>query len=202
MELEESIVQLGTKLDAWWDGFSPMLASEDRAAQVRALLSGFAWAKEYNDLKAKGLATIRAFVERHDTTTEDQHVACLIGGFAFAAKLSATLHDEFQDMDAVTEVAHLMRKIAVTLDGTLSGRAALAVLLDDADARVRAYAGAYLLMVNLLPERVVPILRDIAQKERANDAHFTAYWAVLRWEREGSGAVTHDSPDAVRSSRY
>jgi len=188
MDVDELIVELAEKLDAWCDGFSPMLGSEDRAGQVRALLSGVAWAREYNDLKAKGLAAITALIEREDTTTEDQRVASLIAGFAFAAKMSAALHDEFQDMDAMTEVAHLMRKIAVTLDGTVSGRAALAVLFDDSDVRVRAYAGAYLLMVNLLPERVVPILRDIAQKERANDAHFTAYWAVLRWEREGSGA--------------
>ena len=66
------------------------------------------------------------------------------------------------------------------------------MLLDDADLRVRAYSGAYLLIVNLMAERVVPILRDIAQKERANDAHFTAYWAVRRWELEGGGAATNE----------
>jgi hypothetical protein len=192
MELEESMVQLGAKLDALWDGFLPMLRSEDRAEQVKALLSGVACAKEYNDLKAKGLAAITALIEREDTATEDERVASLIAGFAFAAKMSAALHDEFRDMDGMAEVADLMRKIAVTLDGTVSGRAALAVILDDADVRVRAYAGAYLLMVNLTPERVVPILRDIAQKERANDAHFTAYWAVRRWELEGKGAVTNE----------
>ena len=192
MELEESIVQLGAKLDAWWDGYSPMLGSDDHAAQVRALLGGVAMIKEYNDLKAKGLAAINALIEREDTTTEDQRVGSLICGFAFAAKLSATLHDEFQDMDAMAEVADLMYKIATSLDATSSGRTALAVLLDDADVRVRAYAGAYLLIVNLIPERVVSILRDIAQKERANDAHLTAYWAVLRWEREGGGAAPNE----------
>jgi len=41
MEIEESIVQLGKKLDAWWDGFCPMLDSEDRLAQGKALLRGF-----------------------------------------------------------------------------------------------------------------------------------------------------------------
>jgi hypothetical protein len=189
MELEESVVQLGAKLDAWWDGFSPILGSEDRAAQVRALLSGVAWAKEYNDLKAKGLAAITALIEREDPTAEDQRVASRIAGFALAAKMSAALHDEFQDMDGMADVADLMYKIATTLDVMGAGREALAVLLEDDDVRVRAYAGSYLLIVNLMPERVVPILRGIAQKERANDAHFTAYWAVLRWEREGSGAV-------------
>ncbi len=192
MELEESIAQLGAKLDAWWAGFSPMLGSEDHAAQVGALLGGFAMAKEYKDLKAKGLAAITSLIERDDPTTEDQRVASLVAGFAFAAKLSAALHDEFQDMAGMAEVADLMYKIVTTLDATVSGRAALAVLLDDSDVRVRAYVGAYLLIVNVMPERVVPILRDIEQKERANDAHFTAYWAILRWEREGGGAATNE----------
>jgi hypothetical protein len=32
MDIDESIVQLGQKLDAWWDDFSPTLDSEDRVA--------------------------------------------------------------------------------------------------------------------------------------------------------------------------
>ena len=40
MEIDASIVQLGAELDAWWDEYFPMLASEDRGAQqvVLALL--------------------------------------------------------------------------------------------------------------------------------------------------------------------
>jgi hypothetical protein len=48
MEIDELIVRLGQKLDAWWDGFSPMLTSEDRLAQGKALLSGFEIAKEFD----------------------------------------------------------------------------------------------------------------------------------------------------------
>jgi hypothetical protein len=35
-----------------------------------------------------------------------------------------------------------------------------------------------------MPERVVPMLREIDETEHANSAHFTAAWAVLAWELE------------------
>jgi hypothetical protein len=35
-----------------------------------------------------------------------------------------------------------------------------------------------------MPDRVVPILREIMEKEHANSAHFTAYFALLRWEHD------------------
>jgi hypothetical protein len=185
MEIDESIIRLGQKLDAWWDGTQPLLGSEDRAAQGKALLQGFEIAKEFDLLKVQGLAAITALLNRHDATTEDERVSSLVRGFEFAAKLAATLHDEFRDTDGETEVAHLMYAIASTLDVIGSGRAVLAVLLDHADAGVRASAGAYLLIMNLMSERVVPILRDIEKNEDANSAHFRAYWAILRWERDG-----------------
>ncbi len=185
MDIDESIVQLGAKLDAWWDGFSPMLDSEDRAAQGRALLRGFEIAKEFDSLKVQGLAAITALLNRQDATTEDERVVSLVQAFAFAAKLANTLHDEFHDIDGETHVARFTEAIVKTLEGIGTDRAPLAVLLDHPDAGVRAWAGACL--INLQPDRVVPILRDIEQNEAANGAHFTAYFALLRWEREWKG---------------
>jgi hypothetical protein len=187
MGVDESIVHLGEKLDAWWDGFSTMLYSEDRVAQGKALLHGFEIAKEFDRIKADGLAAIAALMTPPDSMTSDERVASLIRGFAFAAKLSATLHDEFSDVACETKIAHLMQAIVNALDAIGSGRTALAVLLDNSDSSVRASAGAYL--IKLMPERVIPILHDIEQNEHANSAHFTAYWTLLRWEREGKHAA-------------
>ena len=75
-----------------------------------------------------------------------------------------------------------MNDIANALDATSNGRAALAVLLDHPDYRVRATAGAYLLIVNLMPERVVPILREIDERSEGRSADFTAHWALLDWD--------------------
>ncbi len=83
----------------------------------------------------------------------------------------------------------LMLKIVNALDAIDPDRAALATLLDDSDPRVRAFAGAY--MIKSMPERVIPILREIQEKEHANSAHFNAYWTLLRWEREGKRAAAN-----------
>jgi hypothetical protein len=191
MEVDDSIVQLGAKLDAWWDVFSPLLDSEDRVAQGKVLLRGFGIAKEFDRLKAEGLAAITALLDRQDAgaVTRAERVASFVRGFSFSAKLAATLHDEFRDMDGETEVVRLMYAIANALDALGPGRPALVGLLDDPDARVRAFVGAYL--INLMPERVIPILRAIEEKEHANSAHFTAYWTLLRWEREGKHAAAN-----------
>ena len=77
--------------------------------------------------------------------------------------------------------------IANASDATSSGQAALAVLLDHADNRVRAFAGGYL--IDSMPDRVLPILRDIEEKEHGNSAHFNAHFAILGWEREGKYGV-------------
>ena len=191
MDINESIARLGTELDTCWDALSPLLDSADRAAQAKVLLRGFALAKEYDRLKTEGLAAIQALLYRHDATESDR-INSLVQAFAFAAKLGNTLHDELRDIDGETQVARFTEAIVRTLEDISTGRAPLAVLLDHPDAGVRAWAGACL--VNLQPDRVVPILRDIEEKEFANSAHFTASFALFRWEREGKQANGEKSP--------
>jgi hypothetical protein len=183
MEVDESIVQLREEPDAWWDEFSAMLDSEDSAAQGNALLRGIEIAKEFDRLKADGLRLLATLLDRRDTTSDEECVESLLRGFEFGAKLKGALHDELMDPHGQTKVAHLMHAIANALDGIGSGRVMIATLLDHPDARVRASAGAYL--INLVPERAVPVLREIEENEHANSAHFTAYWALLYREREG-----------------
>jgi hypothetical protein len=181
MEIDASIVQLGAELDAWWDEYFPMLASEDRGAQGKTLLRGFEIAKRFARLKTQGLAAIKALLDQQGTSGSAA-VTSLVQAFAVAAKLANTLHDEFRDIDGETQVARLTEAIVNTLEKTEAGRAPLAVLLDHPDAGVRAWAGACLIF--LLPDRVVPILREIMAKKRADSAHFTAYFALLRWEHD------------------
>ncbi|HML06640.1 MAG TPA: hypothetical protein VK430_00730 [Xanthobacteraceae bacterium] len=189
MEIDQSIVQLGEKLDGWCKDFFAMLGSKNQAARGRALLRGVAIMKELDALKARGLAAITALLARQGAMPEGERTASLIQGFEFAAKLRHTLSDELSDTDGVNKTVDLMNEIANALDASGtdargSGRAVLAVLLDHPDARVRASAGAYL--INLMPDRVLPILREVREKEHANSAHFTAHWAIRGWELDGS----------------
>jgi hypothetical protein len=185
MEINESIALLGAELDACWSALSPLLNSEDRAAQAKVLVHGFAAVKEYDRRKTEGLAAIRALLDRYQTT-ESERLKFLVDAFALAAKLANTLHDEFHDINGETQVARFTEAIVKTLDGIGTNRAPLAVLLENPDVGVRAWAGACL--INLQPDRVIPILREIEEKEFANGAHFTAFFALLRWEREGKYA--------------
>ncbi len=182
MNIDELIVDLGTKLDKWFGGNLATFASQDRVAQGNALLRGFEIAKELDRLKADGMVAITALLNQPEPVTSDERVASLIRGFEFGAKLAAILHDELLDTEGDTKVVRLTDAIATALDTNGPGRAALAVLLDDPDARVRALAGAYL--IDLIPDRVVPILRAIDEKGGGSSADFTAHWALLAWERE------------------
>jgi|SRR5580700_322098 hypothetical protein len=189
MEIDDAIVKLGAKLDAWLDDNLATISSMDRVAQFKALLAGIEITKELDVLKAKGLAAIAALLSRQDAVTEDERAASLIRGFEFAAKLEATLKDELQDIDGANKIVGLMNEIANTLDAIGPGRTALAGLLDHTDDRVRASAGAYLLIVGLMPERVLPVLHEIEDKGLGDCADFTAHWAIVHWEREGKFGV-------------
>jgi hypothetical protein len=184
MEIDESIAQLGEKLQEWFYGNVATFASDDRQAQAEALLRGFELVKEFDRLKADGLAALTALLARQDETTDEQRVASLIRGFEFGARLADILHDELRDIaDGETKVVRLLDEIVIALNAIGSGRAALAVLLDHPDAGVRALAGFYL--IDLMPERVVPILRQIEEKKDASSALFRAHWALLGWKLQG-----------------
>jgi hypothetical protein len=86
------------------------------------------------------------------------------------------------DTDGERKIWRLTDSIVRALDQIGRGRAALDVLLDHPDARVRGSAGAYL--IDLMPARVIPVLRDVEQTEDGNSAHFNAAWVLLAWGRQ------------------
>jgi hypothetical protein len=135
------------------------------------------------------LAAIAALLEQHDPVAGDNRAASLIRGFEFGTRLADTLHDEFSNPHAVTKIVRLVDATVKALHTIGSGRAALVAFLDHPDPGVRALAGAYLL--DLMPERVVPILRQIEAKADGSSASFRAQWALLAWEREGKSRFNY-----------
>lgn len=69
------------------------------------------------------------------------------------------------------------------LDTTGAGQVGLARLLDHPDVGVRVLAGAYL--IELMPDRVVPMLREIDESAGGSSPGFTAHFALLRWDYDG-----------------
>lgn len=157
--------------------------SEDRREQSSAFLGGFALVRELDRLKSEGLAAIRALLKPTNMSTPAEYAQSLVRGFEFAAKLADALHDELLDTDGESKVIRLMNQIADALDGISTGRAALAILLDNPNPGVRALAGCYL--IRSMSDRVVPILREIEDVERGTSAGFNAHSALIRWELEG-----------------
>lgn len=182
MEADQAIAELGARLDAWFDGSAETFASQDRTAQGKTILRGVEIIRQFDRLKADGKAAISSLLDRYDAPADDEHGLSLIRAFEFGAKLADALHDEFLDTDGENEVWHLLDAIVLKLEKTGSGRAALAVLFESPDLGLRAAAGAYL--IDLMPDRVVPMLRAIDEAGGGKSADFGAHWTLLAWERE------------------
>ena len=86
------------------------------------------------------------------------------------------------------------------LDEMRSGRVALARLLDHPDPGVRASAGAYL--IDMMPDRVVPVLRQIEERNKGSSAGFSAHWVLLDRElkQKNRAANKQIEKNAVRSA--
>lgn len=79
-----------------------------------------------------------------------------------------------------------MNAIADKLDKIPPGRMALVKLLDSTNPGVRAYAAAYL--IEVAPERALPVLRQVNENERGMMAGFTAFTVLFKY------AVEHGTP--------
>jgi hypothetical protein len=183
MEPDESIVELSEKLDAWCDGFFGLLESKDSDEQRKALVRGIEIAKELDRYKVKGLAALAALLARQGAMAENERITSLTEGFVFGVKLADALHDELLDIDGETKALKLVKAIVENLEAIGSGRTALAALLDHPEAGVRVGAGVFLL--DSMPDRVVPILRKVADIGSADIPSFRAYWALCRWKHDG-----------------
>jgi hypothetical protein len=196
MEIDDSIAQLAAKLDAWFESHSAVFTSDDPPAQADALVRGFAIAKEFDALKGQALAALAALAENADASASNERIAALTHGFEAGAKLSHALHDEFGDRDGEATALRSMDAIAKALNTAGAGRTALSALLDSPDAGVRASAGAYL--IDLMPDQVIPVLREIDKRGGGSSAASTAHWAWLRWRQQSSvGAAKEEKAGAV-----
>ena len=182
METDTSIVELGSRLDDWFQDNRGVFASQDRVAQANALLGGFKLVKELDRLKSEGTAALNKLVVSDLLISPNARATSLIRGFEFGAKLAHTLHDELLDTDGESTVLRLMDAIVLALNAIYPGRAALTALFEHPNAGVRASAGGYL--IDLMPDRVVPLLKEIDEKSDGSSASFAAHWALLAWERE------------------
>jgi hypothetical protein len=189
MKIDESISQLAEKLDAWVDRLLPLLESSDTAAQSKALAEGVGILNELDRLKEEGIAALNALLNRQDNT--DGRVAFLVQGFGFGVQLLGALY-ELGDIDGGNKVADVVRDVVRKLDAMEPGGVSLATLLDHPDDVVRVYAGQYL--IDRMPERVVPVLRSIDEKNDGSHATIRAMTILFPrdWEQKEKERGTRD----------
>ena len=101
------------------------------------------------------------------------------------------------DTDAGNQVIGLTDDIVVALAGTGPGRAALVPLLDADDARVATCAGRYL--IDLMPNRVIPVLQEIEKGGFWYQPAFSAQMVLLTWELEHKGRFNALQGEVARS---
>ncbi len=124
--------------------------------------------KELDRLKSDGTAALTGLLSSSAPMASNERFASLSRSFEFGAKLAHALHDELLDTDGETKVLRLMDAIVLALDATPPGRSALTALFEHPDAGVRASAGAYL--IDLMPDRVVPLLKEIDERSDGSSA--------------------------------
>jgi hypothetical protein len=180
MDIDRSIAQLSAELDTLLEANLATFASKDKAEQAKILLRGTEIVIGLERLRAKGLSTLDALLNRQHTTANDEWVTSLIRGFELGAKLAHALHDELLDTNGEAKVYGRLHAIFKVLDTTGAGQVAFARLLDHPDVGVRVLAGCYL--IELMPDRVVPMLREIDENSGGSSPGFTAHFALLRWK--------------------
>jgi hypothetical protein len=197
MDIDKEIAALGARLDNWFDKMITDIESSDKTAQIKTWLAGIQITKQFDDLKQQGLATLAALLNPANVLSESGRVASLLHGFEFAVRLEATLSDEMADSEGVTQVDRVVDDIVVALASIGSGRSALLPLLDHGDPRVRASAGGYL--IDLMPDRVIPVLQQIEKEARGYWAGFKAYWIRRTWELEHKGRFNQLASSVTRN---
>lgn len=185
MDINEQIAALGARLDNWFDEMSARMDAGDKPGQATEWLAGIQIPWRYDELKNRGFTILTALLNPVTVMSENERVAALLRGFEFAAKLEVTLYGQMMDTDAGNQVDDLMDEIVVTLAGIGSGRAALVPLLDHNNSGVSASAGRYL--IDLIPDRVIPVLQGIEKSERGFQPGFEARMVLLTWECEHVG---------------
>jgi hypothetical protein len=183
MSDDDPITKLALELDEWLEQNQAALSNTDEPQKaLEAYRKGAQILKSLDAQTTQCISKIQSVIDDASLKPDDARVEELVEAFKLGARFKAVLKDELGQTDTCNHIIGQLNAIATALDKIGGGRGpALAPLLDDSDLAIGATAGAYL--VELMPDRVVPLLHRIADEaERGSSAAFTAYWAYRGYE--------------------
>lgn len=138
------------------------------------------------ELRLKRIETTHRLMLSHlmacarEATSPMERQRMLMNAFKYAAWVRAVAQDELVDDDLSNEAETQLQNIITGLDAVPpEGRAALAPFLVSHNPDQRVCAAVALL--DLMPNRVLPVLRDLAEKEPGTNAGATALDALNKW---------------------
>jgi hypothetical protein len=185
MSIDDQISAFAAQLDRWFADFAAkLLQPGDETAEVKTRVAGLKLLKQFDELKSQGLASLATLSNFADVASESERIETLLRGFERAARLGGISND-LQDWDGVKQTDHIMDDIVVALAAIGPGRTLLVPLLKHDNARVRVLAGRYL--IDLMPDRVVPILEKIDKEGDGSSDGFSAFLVLQAWEVERRG---------------
>ena len=141
--------------------------------------------QELKAIRATQAAALDLMIEerpRADPSAEAERVAQLLRAFEFVAMLGRIAGDVICDTELKNQWTRQGDRIVTVLDAVDPGRQHLIGLLNHPDADVRTSAGAHLL--ELAPERALPVLRAICVSETGLNAGMTAYLVLNMYDTE------------------
>ena len=185
MSIDDQISAFAAQLDRWFDDFAAkLLQPGDETAETKTRVAGLKLLKQFDELKSQGLASLATLSNFTDVASESERIETLLRGFERAARLEGISND-LQDWDGVKRIDHIMDDIVVALAAIGPGRTLLVPLLEHDNARVCVLAGRYL--IDLMPDRVVPILEKIDKEGDGSSDGFSAFLVLQAWEVERRG---------------
>jgi hypothetical protein len=109
-------------------------------------------------------------------TDEDTKVARLLMAFARGCRLGRLWSDVMAEIPIGSRHVKKIYQFVLPALDAMGRRADLAKLLDEPDPSVRATAA--MLLKEIMPDRCIPILEELARTERMLDAGWIAGWAL------------------------
>lgn len=198
MSIDDQISAFAAQLDRWFLDVATESYSDDEIAQFKTTVSGIKFLKQFDDLKSQGLATLATLLNHSDFASEGERINALLRGFERAARLEA-VSDDMVDPDGLKQIDGVMDDIVVALSAIGPGRTLLVPLLEHENARIRVSAARYL--IDLMPNRVIPVLEKINKEEDGSSDGFAAFLVIQAWEVEHRGRFNSIEERMVRGGR-
>jgi hypothetical protein len=181
---EDGLERLMQTMEEEVSRFNSATEAQDPAAQQAIILRLAGIAKELDAIKSRQRAALAAVLDPPGPGSSDDgdRVAQLLRAFEFCAKLRSLAKDVLGDNETANAAGFRKHDVVKELDAMVPAqRSALAVLLDHPHPGVRVSAASSL--VNSMPERAVPVLREVHAKERGRSAGSIAFVALFAYDK-------------------